>query len=406
MSLDLHRSRGYPIEKQITSWKNLVQEPASKLDDDALTKVRIVLMNGIELESIQFSRCFARVANTEMRRHLAKIRRVEQQQATTINWLLPPDLSPLETTIIYEQVATEITAAAAQTEPDEYLAQCYRFGLLEDFDHLFRYSALLDRLEGKDAAEILQGYTDILPGRPTFYHHRDPMDDVRNHFDAKNADPISKFNALTIMAAEQQTWNYYMNIGPIFSDPVARQIYAEIASVEEQHVTHYSSMIDPDQSWLERWVMHEANEVYLYYSCVEQETNPRIKAIWERFLEFELGHLRYVSDLFEKIEKRDVAEILPKTLPKPWPMKSNREFVRSCVLEEVDLRARGTEFVPMEMESDATRKYRKTVHANGDPAAAVSRYYWWAPGGELNRENPPEIPADENKFERHEEVRP
>lgn len=395
MSLDLIRTRGYPLEKQFTSWKNLVQDPVSKLDDDAFTKVRLVLMNGQELEAIQFSRSFARIADTETRQALAKIRRVEQQQATTINWLLPADLSPLETTIIYEQVAIEITAAVAQTEPDAYLAQCYRFGLAEDFDHLFRYAALLDRLGGKDAACILQGYTDILPGRPTFYHHRHPHDDVRDHYNAKEAEPISKINALTIMAAEQQTWNYYMNIGPIFSDPVARQLYADIASVEEAHVTHYGSMIDPNQTWLEQWVLHEANEAFLYYSCIQQESNPRIKAIWERFLDYELGQLRFVADLFERKEKRDLAEILPHKFPAPIAFKSQRNFIRDCVLEEANLSTRGTEFVPREDESEATRKYRKTVNASGDPAAAISRYYWWAPGGELNRDNPPEIPADE-----------
>ena len=84
-----------------------------------------------------------------------------------MNWLHPADQSPLETTIGYEQVAIEVTAHLAQHEPDPYLAQVYRFGLLEDFDHLYRYSALLDRLEGKDANNILQSYTDILPGRPT-----------------------------------------------------------------------------------------------------------------------------------------------------------------------------------------------------------------------------------------------
>ena len=93
------------------------------------------------------------------------------------------------------------------------------------------------------------------------------------------------------MAAEQQTHDYYMNIGPLFADPVARQLYAEIASIEEQHVTQYESIIDPDETWLEKWLLHEASEVYNYYSCVQQETNPRIKAIWERFLDYELGHL-------------------------------------------------------------------------------------------------------------------
>lgn len=67
-------------------------------------------------------------------------------QAVTVNWLLGSDHSPLETTIAYEQVAIEVTAAIARKEPDPYLGQVCRFGLLEDFDHLYRYSALLDRM--------------------------------------------------------------------------------------------------------------------------------------------------------------------------------------------------------------------------------------------------------------------
>src|SRR5690606_15310285 len=141
----------------------------------------------------------------------------------TINWLLSGDHSPLETTIAYEQVAIEVTAAIAQQEPDPYLAQVYRYGLLEDFDHMYRYAALLDRVEGKDANNILQSYTDIIPGRPTVDEHRDPHDDLRDHYDRTKADVISKLNAQTIMSGEYQTRDYYMNIGPTFADPVARQ---------------------------------------------------------------------------------------------------------------------------------------------------------------------------------------
>ena len=89
-----------------------------------------------------------------------------------MNWLNPPDQSPLETTIGFEQVAIEVTASVAQHEPDEYLAQVFRFGLLEDFDHMYRYSALMDRVEGKDANNLLQSYTDVRPGRPTSVEHR------------------------------------------------------------------------------------------------------------------------------------------------------------------------------------------------------------------------------------------
>lgn len=385
MGINLLKDTGLSIERQTFSWKDIVQKPISKLNDDAFTRVRIILMNGIEMEALSFSHAFAR-KNKELRLPLAQLRRTEKHQQATINWLLSSDHSPIETTIAYEQVAIEVTAHVAQNEPDPYLAQVYRFGLLEDFDHLYRFSALLDRLEGKDSNNILQCYTDILPGRPTSQEHRAPEDDIRHCYDRTKADPITKMHALTITSAEQQTENYYMNIGPLFSDPVARQLYAEISAIEEQHVTQYESLLDPDESWLEKWLLHEANEVYNYHACVIQETNPRVKAIWERFLDYELGHLSYVRELFKNIERRDPAEILPSALPEPIAFKEHRAFVRQVLSQEVDLRARGKDFVSKDQESEASLRYRNNLNLQGSPSEAVAANYIWRPGTELNEE--------------------
>ena len=382
MKASLFENRGVALERQKFTWRDLVQKPISKLDDDAYTRVRIILMNGIELEAGRFSHSCARM-NADLQLPLAEIRRVEQHQATMINWLIGADHSPLETTIAYEQVAIDVTGAVAQKEPDKYLAQVYRFGLLEDFDHMYRYSALLDRLEGKDANNILQSYTDILPGRPTKDEHRAPADELRKPYDRKKAHPLSKLHALTIMAAEQQTHNFYMNIGPMYADPVARQLYAEIASIEEQHVTQYESIIDPTESWLEKWLMHEAAEVYNYYGCMEQESNPRIRAIWERFLDYELGHLQMVCELFKKHEKRDPEEVLPEQLPEPIPFDTQREFVRQTLANEVDLRADGADFVPKSKEPKRSLDYRKQMNSEGSPTETVAAGYKWAPGSEL-----------------------
>jgi hypothetical protein len=76
----------------------MVQVPISKLDDDAFTRVRIIPMNGIELEPIQFSRACARM-NRNLQLPLAQLRRIDQQQATLVNWMIGADHSPLETTI-------------------------------------------------------------------------------------------------------------------------------------------------------------------------------------------------------------------------------------------------------------------------------------------------------------------
>lgn len=387
MTFSLFESKGCPLDQQRFTWRDMVQKPISKLDDDAYTRVHIILMNGIETEAIRFSHACSRM-NGDLQAVLATIRRVEQHQATTINWLIGSDHSPLETTIAYEQVAIDVTAGIALREPDEYLAQVYRFGLLEDFDHLYRYSALLDRLEGKDANIILQSYTDILPGRPTIDEHRDPLDDLRTPYDRAKADPLSKMHALTLVGAEYQTHDYYMHFGPTFSDPLARQLYAEIASIEEQHVTQYESIIDPGESWLEKWLLHEANEVYNYYGCLQQEKNPRIKALWERFLDYELGHFHVVKDLFEKYERRDAAQVVPRFLPEPIPIHSQREYVRQVLAQEVDLRAKGPTFVGKNDEGQESLIYRGYLNDSGSPSEEIALGYRWSPGTELARANP------------------
>lgn len=384
MAIDLFRDKGTPIAKQRLSWRDMVGKPISKLDDDAFTRVRVILMNGVELDSLRTKQVALRM-NRDARVALSELMRVEQHQATTVNWLLGADHSPIETTIGYEQTAIEVTASVAQLEPDPYLAQAYRYALLEDFDHLYRYSALLDRLEGKDANNITQGYTDIVPGRPTIDHHRAPEHELVRPYE-KNASLATKLHALTLTGGEYQTHDYYMNIGPIFADPLARQLYAEIASVESQHITHYGSMLNPEESLLEKLLLTEACEIWNYAGCVAQESNPRVKAIWERFLDFELGHFQAALKIFKDTERRDPEEVLGNgKLPDFIKFESQREFVRKTVEEETQLRKDGTEFVDESKEPASSLEYRKAVNAHGSPSTTVSATYSWTPGTELMR---------------------
>src|SRR5690606_36996458 len=385
MTINLLQDKGVALDRQRMSWKDMVGKPISKLDDDAFTRVRVILMNGVELDSLRTKQVALR-ANADARVQLAQLMRVEQHQATTVNWLLGADHSPIETTIGYEQTAIEVTASVAQLEPDTYLAQGYRYALLEDFDHLYRYSALLDRLEGKDANNITQGYTDIVPAREPWFHHRSPEHDLLEPYGA-DALLATKLHALTLTGGEYQTHDYYTNIGPIFADPVARQLYAEIASAESQHITHYGSMLNPDESPLEKLLVCEAAEVWNYAGCAAQEDNPRIRSIWEQFLDYELGHFEMALKLFKDIERRDRAEVLGDGgRPEFIHLRSHREFVRKVVEEESGMRKDGTRFVKTEDEGASSLAYREAVNADGSPSRSVSETYSWSAGTELMRE--------------------
>jgi hypothetical protein len=383
MALALLEEKGTPLDKQRFTLRELTPAPMSKLDVDAFTRVRIILMNGIEMGANRFQHLAAQF-NENLREPLAQVRRVEHHQQTMVNWLLSPDDSVLDITLGYEQVAIEVTASIAEHEPDEYLAQVYRFGLLEDFDHLYRYSALADRIEGKDPNNILQSYTDVLPGRPTSFEHRDPYDDLRDHYDRKSAAPLSKVHALTLFTGEYQTRNYYMTVGPSYPDPIGRGLYAEIASIEEQHVTQYGSLCDPNETWLEKWLLYEATEVYNYYSCLQYESNPRIKKIWERCLDYELGHLQVAMQYFKDIERRDPAEVLPKEIPDQIDYQSHRDFVRETLEQEVNYTADGHRIGPRD-EADETRSnaYRDYLNSEGSFSDTVAEDYTWRPGTEI-----------------------
>ncbi|MFL6149563.1 MAG: hypothetical protein ACJ72I_19070 [Pseudonocardiaceae bacterium] len=252
-------------------------------------------------------------------------------------------------------------------EPDPYLTQCYEFGVLEDFDHLYRYANLYEMLQHGKAEKIVDRLTEVIPGRLTRYHHRNPIDNVRKPYDRSAAAPISKLHALTILSAEQQTMNFYLNVGPQYMEPIPRQLYQEIAMVEEEHVTHYESLLDPGETWWERLVNHEYNECYLYYSFMEQESDRKVKAIWELHLNMELEHLHAACDLMRQHDGRDPAEVLAPELPNVLTFEPNKAYLRELLDTQIDLTTLGTGFV-----SEAHERFQKMQYAvmgGEDPAS-------------------------------------
>lgn len=384
------QERGIPLEKQFRNWSELNVKPYDKNSVDPYTQCRVITLNGAEIESVLFSHQFARhTTDMDIKRQLATVRRIEQQQQKAVNWLTPGEASTLEVTIGYEQVAVDLTAWVAQNEPDSYAKQCYDFGLLEDFDHLYRYANLMDMLEGKKAEAIVQQLTEVMPGRPTILEHRHPFDDIRNPLKVGTSNPISLLHALTVTAAEQQTMNFYMNMGNRPLEPLARGLYLEIAMIEEQHVSHYESMMDAGATWAQMLVLHEYNECYLYHSFMQTEVDPRIKQLWELHLAMEIEHLRLACEVMRTLDRSDPEAILPKELPDPITFHSNRDYVRNVLASQIDLNADLALFVPAADLPDDHRyhQYQSAVHGPGPvPSEEVITQHHEKVGGEYRVE--------------------
>ncbi len=362
------KEKGLNLENQFRSWNDLAKAPYDTRAVHPYTRCRVIVMNGAEFEANWFTHQMARhVRDDEVRRQLARLRRSEQQQQKAVGALVPGAETTLEHTIGYEQVAVDITAWLARNEPDSNVKKALDFGLLEDFDHLYRYANIMDMESKRQAADIVGELTEVTPGRPTIAQHRHPFDAIRTPVNAKQADIQTLLHILTIVAAEQQTMNFYMNVANRAENSTLRKLYTEIGMIEEQHVSHYESLMDANSTWFEQLVLHEYNECYLYHSFMQDETDPKIRRLWEQHLEMEISHLHAACDIMRKHDNREPEEMLPEAMPEPLKFESNIAYVRKVIGNQVTLTTNGTGYTDVDDLPKDHRYFQYNKHVNDGP---------------------------------------
>ena len=362
------------IETLFMDWQDMSPIPYDSREADPYTKTRVILMNGTEFEAVWFSHQFTRhCADNDLRRALALMRRQEQQQQKLIGALKPLDEDILVHTISYEQLAIDLTAALAKREDNPYVKEALDFALLEDFDHLYRYADLMSFDSHMHAEDLVGRYTEIMPGRPTIAHHRHPYDSVNYPILSQSASPVTRLCAAIITAAEQQTMNYYMNVAPFYPKEYGRRLYREIGMVEEQHVTHYGSLIDPNPTWLECLLNHQYAECFLYWSTMETETDRRVRDIWSRLFDMEVSHLHRAAELLMTYEGRPWQDVLPDgTFPAPLKLESNIDYVRDILKHTVSLTADRESWTPVDQLPEDADFFRYQAGVNGNTETVES----------------------------------
>ena len=143
--------------------------------------------------------------------------------------------------------------------------------------------------------------------------------------------------------------------------------------IEEQHVSQYGSLIDPVCSPLEKLLMHEYTEAYLYYSCYQSESDPKVKKVWEEFFEQEVAHLHYAAELLRKYDDKDYRQVIPKAaFPELLTIAPQKEYVREVLKGTVTETAMREDFAKVDALSDGFDFFEYQKRVNGSVTGVAS----------------------------------
>jgi hypothetical protein len=163
-----------------------------------------------------------------------------------------------------------------------------------------------------------------------------------------------------------------MNMAQTYKNHLGRRLFAEIGMVEEEHVSQYESLKDPNCTWLEQWVMHEYTECYLYYSAMMDESDDYIRSIWADHFEMEVAHLKRACELLQEYEGTDVREVIPNPeFPKLLVFGENKAYIRE-ILKSANLTSVKEEYIEASELPKDHRFFKHLKRTNVDKSEVAS----------------------------------
>ena len=108
----------------------------------------------------------------------------------------------------------------------------------------------------------------------------------------------------------------------------------------------------------------------------QDETDARVRKLYETHLAMEIEHLRVACELMKRVERRDPQAILPLTeFTEPLRFKPNKAYVLAVLAAQIDLTAKDSDFVPVATlpEDDRYFAYQKRVNGDWSPTEDVIR---------------------------------
>ena len=199
----------------------------------------------------------------------------------------PQPEHPLESAIGSERAALDLVSWVARSEPDRDRQTAYLRQAWLHLAHLQRFAELSDRA-GHPWAERVGGEIDELTAGG--FHRAGTRRPAAVRF------TVSVDDATGVVTAQ---------LGGR-SEPAAAR-----------------TAVGHRPRRLGQLVVHESTACYLYYSFMGQETDRRLRQLWELYLQMELAHLRAAGDLLRRHTGCDPQEVVGPGFPEPVALASS-----------------------------------------------------------------------------------
>jgi hypothetical protein len=294
---------GLPIEQHGRHWRELDVEPIDVRATDSDTRGRISAMRAIEAAATLFDRELTRRCPDDdarravsgqgdcafgRRRHVAA---------------LQPSGNALQNAVGSERAAFDLVIWAARNELEPGRVLAFRRQAGRHLTRLRAYAELADRSGVEGADRIVGEVGDLLSASSA----GPPMRRRRSSQPVARAPrPISLLDDWAVHAAHQQ----------IAANP-GRDARPAPATPTAAGLQRGGWPADTGLDGWERLVVHESATCYVYYSFLTQESDPRLRAMWELHLQMGLAHLRTAGDLLRQHTGRDPQEVVGEGLPEP-----------------------------------------------------------------------------------------
>lgn len=305
----------------------------NKYDVDGQTRARIILANAAMSDAFDSYHALARIVNDrDVFKELSLMHDGERESRRLFCTLMPKDEKTIERAIFCEQLEIELFAALASRKIQRRVRTTINSVLVDDLDHLYRFSNLLHLTDGTPAETLVP--LDVLPSRPTYAQITPLSKAAVNPVDGSDIPTV--LAVMLSIAVKRYAATLYRTSASLPRDDLSRGLFAEVSTVEEHHLTRLGGLL-PQKSTFERLLLTAYCECYALYSCGETETDARLKAAFEKAYRAAVKSLKTAATLLQNYEGKNYAKVIsPCDFPPPISLTNDVGYVRA-VLAATDL---------------------------------------------------------------------